>query len=246
MFWILVGEIQSWVAQILLFKLQTHKLTQSPWSSLDMPCITSSPCGHFSARGVVGRSKRRGRARVLRGVSKWSSGAVCRPGMQDTMRIKHLLYFSCVIYTIYGKSPNTMQDKTHLWRCYSKATQMWQQMPNQLCWGLRVNVPCRVRWQTRPSLCCPDTLPADKNILRHQMASIIINLSFHRTHLDGNHMPPQFHYVPSLTLEHALPPLCSAMSGEESRSLAWRRAGNLLEVMIRMQLWFCLQMGWCG
>jgi hypothetical protein len=36
------------------------------------------------------------------------------------------------------------------------------------------------------------------------------------------------------------------MSGEESRSLAWRRAGNLLEVMIRMQLWFCLQMGWCG
>ena len=45
-----------------------------------MPCMTSSPPGAFS-RGVTGRSKRRCPARLLRGVSKWSSSAgSCWPG----------------------------------------------------------------------------------------------------------------------------------------------------------------------
>lgn len=214
--------------------LQTHKRTQSPchW----MPCITSSP-GHFSA-GVAGRSKRRGRARVLRGVSKWSSGAVCPPGMQDTMRTKHLLYLSCFIYTIYiyvvnrrilsCKIKRIFEDvivKQHICgnKCRTNSAEDWgwtshagfAGKPNPVCVVLTPCQPTKTYW----------------GIKWHQSSSI---KGFSSKAFGWKPYAPT---VPSCSITS----MSSDVRRRESILSSLRRAGKLLEVMIRMQLWFRLQ-----
>ena len=227
MFWILVCEIM-WNPMLgrSNLALQTHKHNHHDlhW----MPCITSSP-GHFSA-GVAGRSKRRGRARVLRGVSKWSSGAVCRPGMQDTMRTKHLLYLSCIIYTIYIYMVNRRIPSCKIKRIFEDVI-VKQHICGNKC---RTNFAEDSGWTShagfagKPNPVCVVLTPCQPTktswgIKWHQSSSIKVFIESIWMETICPHSSIMFHHVPPLTLEHALLPPCSAMSGEESRSLAWRR-----------------------